>query len=244
MIFDMDGVLVATEKLKALSYARAASKMSPSTVEEEVIESYKEVVGTEREEMAKALFRKFDLEEAAKPRMAEFGVSAPWQAFLQMRLRIYEAIVSDPEVLRQSRIPYNISLLDEARRYGCSMALVTMSRKDAVQRVLEAIDLKDAFEVVVTREDVKKGKPDPEIYKLAIKNLGAHPAECLVIEDSAAGVNAALASGAWCIAVPTPFTRDILHAEHLIEYRWIVDDPNNLVQVVRRMFEERRQELT
>lgn len=62
MIFDLDGTLVQTEKLKALSYARAAVKLCPHELnEEEVVEAFKEVVGLSRREVASALVEKFGL---------------------------------------------------------------------------------------------------------------------------------------------------------------------------------------
>jgi len=117
MIFDLDGTLVQTERLKALSYARAAIELCPRDItEEEVLEAFKEVVGLSRREVAQALVERFDLESAARVRMAEFGVSIPWQAFVQVRLRIYEEMLADPEVLRNNQWPHNMALLEEARR--------------------------------------------------------------------------------------------------------------------------------
>ncbi len=95
MIFDLDGTLVQTERLKALSYARAAVELCPHTISEtEVVEAFKDVVGLSRREVAMALTERFDLEEKARARMDEFGVSAPWQAFVQVRLRFYEAMLA------------------------------------------------------------------------------------------------------------------------------------------------------
>ncbi|MGD2178607.1 MAG: hypothetical protein PVG71_12380, partial [Anaerolineae bacterium] len=91
VIFDLDGTLVQTERLKAISYARAAVELCPYTVDEqEVIEAYKDVVGQPRQEVASALVERFDLEREAGARMDDYGVSAPWQAFVQVRLGYYE----------------------------------------------------------------------------------------------------------------------------------------------------------
>ena len=244
MIFDLDGTLVQTERLKALSYARAAVELCPHTLSEaEVVEAFKDVVGLPRREVAQALVERFDLEEKSRARMAEFGVSAPWQAFVQVRLQIYEAMLADPEVLRSNQWPHNVALLNEARRTGCWTALATMSRCEQARRVLEVLDLAEAFDFVATRDDVEHGKPDPEIYQLVARELGVPPAECLVIEDSPSGVKAALVAGMWCIAVTTPFTRRRIHAEQLLDERWIVDDPAMLTSVVQQMVTERKQDL-
>ena len=244
MIFDLDGTLVQTERLKALSYARAAVELCLHTISEaEGVEAFKDVVGLSRREVAMALTERFDLEEKARARMDEFGVSAPWQAFVQVRLRFYEAMLADPEVLRSNQWPHNVTLLRMARQTGCQTALATMSRCKQAQRVLEALDLADAFDFVATRDDVEHGKPDPEIYQLVVRELDTSPPDCLVIEDSPSGVKAALAAGMWCIAVTTPFTRQAIHTERLLDERWIVDDPDTLTTVVQQMVTEQEQGL-
>ena len=78
MIFDLDGTLVQTERLKAISYAQAAVELCPDALTEaQVIEAFKEVVGLSRQEVAATLMERFGLEDAARARMAEFGVNTP-----------------------------------------------------------------------------------------------------------------------------------------------------------------------
>ena len=241
MIFDLDGTLVRTERLKALSYARAAAELCPHQItEEEVVEAFKEVVGRSRREVASFLIERFYLEESARARMVEFGVSAPWQAFVQVRLQHYEAMLADPYVLRDNQWLHNRALLEEAKRANCKVALATMSVCSQTQRVLEILELTAAFDFVASRDDVEHGKPDPEIYKLVAAELGVNPGSCLVLEDSPAGVEAAIAAGMWCIAVTTPFTHQTVHAAQTLEERWIVDDPVVLPDVVRQMIAERQ----
>lgn len=243
MIFDLDGTLVQTERLKALSYARAVVELCPYTVQENsVIEAFKDVVGLSRREVALALIKRFDLETRAVARMSEFGMDTPWQAFVQIRLRYYEELLADPDILKNNQWPHNVALLHTARRNGCKTGLATMSYCAQVQRVLAILDLSGEFDFVASRDDVKHGKPDPEIYRLVSTELGIPPQECLVIEDSPSGVKAALAAGMWCIAVTTPFTRDLLHTADLLEARWIVDDPATLMAVIGEMLAERNQD--
>jgi HAD superfamily hydrolase (TIGR01549 family) len=233
MIFDLDGTLVQTERLKALSYARAAVELCPRDItEEEVLETFKEVVGLSRREVAQALVGRFDLEEAARRRMAEFGVTTPWQAFVQVRLLIYEDMLADPDVLLNNQWPHNMALLEEARRTQCAVGLATMSYCAQVQRVLKILNLKDSFDFVASRDDVEHGKPDPEIYLLVASELGVSPEECLVIEDSPTGVKAGLAAGMDVVAVSTPFTRQRLRESGLLPPGHIVDDPGALPDVV------------
>ena len=79
-VFDLDGTLVETEELKALSYARAAVELRPDLSEGEVVEAFGDLVGLSRREVAVGLMRRFGLEDAAGARMAAFGVDTPWQA--------------------------------------------------------------------------------------------------------------------------------------------------------------------
>ena len=234
VIFDLDGTLVQTEKLKAMSYARAAVQLCTRCVNEgEVVEAFKEVVGRSRQEVSLFLMERFALEEAARSRMEEFGVKAAWQAFAQVRLQIYEEMVADPEVLLNHQWPHNIALLQQARNSQLPVGLATMSHCEQARRVLEILSLCDAFDFVATRDDVEQPKPDPEIYLLVSRELEVRPETCLVIEDSPAGVQAAQAAGMAVIAVTTPFTRMAFRERDLLDRRWVVDEPDRLPTVLR-----------
>jgi beta-phosphoglucomutase len=216
MIFDLDGTLVQTERLKALSYALAVLDLrSDEITEAMVIDAFADVVGLPRRDVATSLVERFGLEDPAKPRMAEFGVSTPWQALVQLRLRYHSKMMSDPTVVRRYQWPHNVALLQQARDTGCKTGLATMSTCAETRAIMEALDLIDAFDFVATREDVDCGKPDPEIYDLVARELDVLPAECLVIEDSPSGVKAALAAEMWCIVVTTPMTRKTIHTQQL-----------------------------
>lgn len=239
VIFDLDGTLVQTEKLKALSYARAAVQLDPEEVrEEEVVEAFKDVVGESRREVATALMERFGLERAARQRMDEFGVKTAWQAYVQVRLRYYHDLLGDADKLRENQWPHNRALLEEARRAGCKTAVATMSRCRQANHVLDALDLSDDFDFVATRDDVENGKPDAEIYLLTAGELGVSPEECLVVEDSPAGVQAALAAGMHVVAVSTPFTRHRLHQTGLLPRERIVDEPDTLPATIAQIIEQ------
>lgn len=242
IIFDLDGTLVKTERLKALSYAKAAVELCPRDItEDEVLEAFKEVVGRSRREVATALVERFDLEQASSARMDEYGVGTPWQAFVQVRLDYYEDMISDEELIRENQWPHTRQLLEKARGWGCTTALATMSGCDRTNTILEVLELADAFVFIATRDDVENGKPDPEIYNLISQELEVPPEQCMVIEDSPSGVKAALAAGMACIAVTTPFTQQHIHEQGLLDPRWVVDDPGTLPRVVEQMFNERKQ---
>jgi len=147
-------------------------------------------------------------------------------------LKHYEDMLSDPSVIRNNQWPHNVELLKEARRQKCKTALVTMSVCQQATRVLKIIDLLGEFDFVATRDDVDRGKPDPEIYHLALNELQVSPKESLAIEDSPSGVQAALAAGVNVIAVATPFTHKALHLMKNLPKNMIVDKPGQLKHVL------------
>jgi mannitol-1-/sugar-/sorbitol-6-phosphatase len=70
--------------------------------------------------------------------------------------------------------------------------------------------------VLVTSDDVRAGKPDPEPYQVAARRLGVRPGACTVFEDAPAGVDAALAAGAWVVALTTSVSAASLARAHAI----------------------------
>jgi HAD superfamily hydrolase (TIGR01509 family) len=238
-IFDLDGTLVDTEPLKNLAHARAALELSPDGLRaEDVIAVATESIGVPAPETAMRLVRRFGLEEPARARMSELGVTAPWQVYLRLQTAAYNQLLDEPGVLHRARLPHAVSLLDEVRRRGCKTGLATMSYRHEAQRVLDVLGWAHVFDSVVTADDVRRGKPHPEIYLRVAQALAVRPDECLVIEDSPSGVAGALAAGMACIAVPSDLTRAAVHRTPLDE-RWIVDDAGRLGEVVGRRVESR-----
>lgn len=90
----------------------------------------------------------------------------------------------------------------ESRRIPKGIA--TSSRRTHVDYVLSRFDLAPRFSFVITAEDVKHGKPNPEVYLAAAARHGVAPQNMLVLEDSQAGCRAAIAAGAIAVAVPGP----------------------------------------
>src|ERR671912_848172 len=194
-VFDLDGTLVETEEVKALSYARAATELRPDLNEGEVVAAFGDLVGLSRQEVAVGLMRRFELEDAARARMAEFGVGTPWQAYVQIRLGLYEEMLGDPKLIQEHRYPHNIALLRSVRQEGFPTALATQSHREQAMRVLGILGLQDEFDVVVTRDDVERGKPEPEMHLLAARELDFEAGGCLAIEDSPAGGEGGVAGG-------------------------------------------------
>jgi beta-phosphoglucomutase-like phosphatase (HAD superfamily) len=239
VLFDLDGTLVETEELKAVSHARTVAELKPDVSEGEVISAYADdLVGHSRQEVAETLVQRFGLGEAARERMDEFGVDEPRQVLVSIRRGIYDEILGDADLLLEQRYPHNIQLLHELRGEGYPTACATMAHRPQVERVLSVLGLEDDLDAVATMDDVEHGKPDPEIDLLVAKKLGVQPEEFLVIEDSPAGVGAGVAAGMVVVAVPTRITSKGVRASNLLEPRWVVEDPETLSDIVRRRTEE------
>ncbi len=238
-IFDLDGTLVQTEKLKASSYAIAVQRLRGlSHPDRRAIEAYREIVGASRDIASRHIMQKLGLENDLRPLMTQYGVLEPWAVLTAMRMAIYSEMVADPKVLRDNQWPYTVALLDVVKEAACLTALVTMSRRNEVIHVLHALGIEQWLDLVLTAEDIERGKPDPEGYLLAAEKLKVLPEECLVLEDSVNGVRAGLAAGMSVIAIATPFTSAGLHSEHIIEHAWIVHEPEKLAETVRRRLQE------
>ncbi len=239
VIFDLDGTLVQTESFKFDSFAHAVHELGAQEWGEiELMEAYKQLVGLPRKQVALGLLQRFGLIERAQVRAAEFGVTAGWEVVIKIRHRRYAQLLADADALRAQACPQAIALVAEVRRLGCKTGLATMSTRQELNQVLHALDLAAAFDCCACQDDIENGKPDPEIYLHVASELDTPPQECLVIEDSASGIQAALAAGMRCIAVPTAFTHQTVHATGLLDERWIVDDPQALSGVVRQLIRE------
>lgn len=237
VIFDLDGTLVQTEKLKAESYAQAALLLCPHFLSKAaVVEAYKDLVGLPRREMATRLVKQFNLTYKARKVMQDYGLGTPWQAFVLLRLQIYNKMLADPEVIKGIPWQHNLELLKLARANSCKTALATMSHCEQAMHILSVLNLKDEFDFIATVDDVENGKPDPEIYQLVMLELEQIPSHCLVIEDSPAGVEAALAAKTEVLAVSTAFTKKRLHQMKNLDHKRIVDNPDKLLEIVADIF--------
>jgi beta-phosphoglucomutase len=131
--------------------------------------------------------------------------------------------LSDAEIARHSRrktdlyhrladgrfeaVPGAVPFVRSLVRAGVPRALATSASVWSVQAVLESLELATAFPVIVTDEDVRRGKPDPEVYLTAAARLGVAPGACLVFEDSLVGIEAARRAGMRPYGLATTHTK-------------------------------------
>lgn len=112
--------------------------------------------------------------------------------------------------------PGAVELVDRLRGHT-RLALASNSPRRLVDTALASARLSDAFDAVVTSDDVDHPKPAPDLYLLACQRLGVEPADALALEDSPSGITAAKAAGLTCIAVPQFAETDVSAADRVID---------------------------
>jgi len=104
-------------------------------------------------------------------------------------------------------------LLEELRKARVGFALASSGSREKIAFNLRAVGMQEAFPVVVSGEDVRSGKPAPDLFLEAASRLGARPERCVVIEDSINGLRAAWAAGMAAVGVTNTFPAETLRAE-------------------------------
>ncbi|MGE0589009.1 MAG: HAD-IA family hydrolase, partial [Cyclobacteriaceae bacterium] len=103
------------------------------------------------------------------------------------------------EMKKEEIFPGVISLLQSLREKKTKIALASSSKN--AKTVIDKLEIRDWFEVIVDGTMITHSKPDPEIFLLAAERLGLEPKDCIVVEDAEAGVEAAKSAGMKCIGI-------------------------------------------
>jgi HAD superfamily hydrolase (TIGR01509 family) len=140
----------------------------------------------------------------------EYGIPGERGRLLGEKRRAYKDLVKNG----LHSYPGVVEEIDRLRKDfpGLKLGVATSSGKGETLRMLKICGLEGRFGVVVTADDVRNLKPAPESYLLACSRLGVTPKEAGAVEDSPAGIEAALAAGMYVIAVPTTREPDALSA--------------------------------
>lgn len=131
-------------------------------------------------------------------------------------------------------MPGLIELLDLIDQRHLKKAVASSSQRRYVDAVLRSIGLHDRFSVVIGGNEVSGGKPAPDVFLAAARALQVDPQNCLVLEDSPAGVQAAKSANMTCIAVPNDQTRslDLSPADHILpSLKNVADSLERFVQL-------------
>lgn len=182
VLFDMDGVILDTEKLYTRFWREAAQSLGfPMT-----------------HEMALGM-RSLSREIGERQLKAYLGEEVDYQQVRNRRIEMMTAYINENGVELKPGIQ---ELIDFLKDNGMKTSIATSSPLDRTKEYLSQVGLVDAFDELVSGQMVEHGKPAPDIYLYAASKLGLKPEECLVLEDSPTGLLAAYRAG--CIPVMVP----------------------------------------
>ncbi|MGD1994487.1 MAG: HAD-IA family hydrolase [Anaerolineae bacterium] len=181
VIFDFDGLMADSEPLSVWAWGQVLARHS-CQLDDDVLQ---DVLGLRIIDSAAVFCQHYQL-----PLTPEEIAAARDEVFL--------AAVPD----RLKALPGLYPLLDALAERGLPLAVATSGHRRYIDRALETLGLSGRFPVIATGDEVTDGKPAPDIFLLAAERLGIDPTACLVLEDSAMGVEAARAAGMACAAVP------------------------------------------
>jgi HAD superfamily hydrolase (TIGR01509 family) len=92
--------------------------------------------------------------------------------------------------------------------YGMlKLAVCTGAQREFMEIVVDRLKIREKFEVLQGSDEIKKGKPDPEIYLMTCSKLGVEPRDCIVLEDSSNGAQAGKRAGCYTVGVPSDYSR-------------------------------------
>ncbi len=195
IIWDMDGVIVDTE----IHHFNAWRKLLRPQGIELSEAAFKRTFGMRNEEIIKS-FLGPDTPEQVIHQLAQ-------QKEVYFRQFVRDNIVANPGA---------IGLIRDLSNAGFLQAVASSAPRENIELILSSLRIAQHFAVVISAEDVRLGKPDPEIFLLAAHRLGVEPSQCAVIEDSIAGIQAALAAHMRCIALASTYTPDRLTAADVV----------------------------
>jgi len=186
IIFDMDGLMIDSEKI----YWSVGRQLARSFGKEVKDETLGRMMGRKPLDSVSLFAQELGLTESPEKlhAMREEAVKRELEKGV-------DPMPGLREVLAKFRPRYKLGIATSAPRY-------------LVDMVLNGLELTNAFDVIQTSDDVKYGKPDPEIYVKAMARLGVEPHDCVVLEDSSNGALAGKRAGAYVIAVPSQYTRE------------------------------------
>lgn len=134
---------------------------------------------------------------------------------------------------RVGLFPSAKTTLETLHKMKLHLAVATSSVSASARPFLERTGIRGFFDVIVTGDEVKRGKPDPEIYLVTAQKLGVAPEACLVIEDALAGIAAAKFANMRVAAVPD--TRFVNEREYEEEADYVLGSLSDIPALIRRV---------
>ena len=181
-IFDMDGLILDTERIAFRSYKEALKEYGYDFTEA----FFLTLVGT-NVKLTKELF------------LNRYGSWFPFDLLHENHNKITDKYIKENGVTLKEGVK---ELIDYLKENEYKIALATSSDREKAEYLLELVEIKDKFDYIICGNDIVNSKPNPEIFLKAAENLKVEPKECVVIEDSKFGVKAAVNAGMKVINVP------------------------------------------
>lgn len=203
LLFDLDGVIVSTEKNHFEAWQQTANKLGISFTEHD-------------NEALKGVNRVDSLRKILS--LGDIAISEQeFEALLTYKNEVYLASISN--LSTSDILPGVMDLLKCAKAKGIKVGLGSSSKNAPM--ILERLGIKSWFDVLIDGNGVTKPKPDPEVFLNGAKSLGLLPSECLVFEDALSGVKAAKDGGFIAIGVGNPMLKGIadVYMNELTEFR-------------------------
>ncbi|MFD2176838.1 HAD family hydrolase [Veronia pacifica] len=183
-LFDLDGTLVNSEPLKGKAIAMACRDLGGDVN----FNHYKTVMGQDWPTVTGHFFR--------------LGNISPTMEMFNMHFRThYEALLAE----KLSLNPGVEAFLSHIKANNSRCAVVSSAAAWMVDRILTQLQMTQCFDLVISADDVKKHKPHPEAYLIALSKYGVTASDALIFEDSQAGLEAGKAAGCDVVAIQHGF---------------------------------------
>lgn len=189
VLFDMDGLMVDTESLSTEAFINSAKAQGYNMTKEETLK----VLG-----FTKASIYQFWIDYFQ-------GTKVDGKKLVDDH---YEYIENVLYTVGPEKMPYVEELLKYLKENYYKIAVASSSDTADIKNNLEKTKLEKYIDEIASGAEVENGKPAPDVFLLAAKRLGVDAKDCLILEDSKAGVKAGKASGAKVFMVPDMFTVD------------------------------------
>lgn len=178
VIFDLDGVIVFTDKFHYQAWKKMADEMGVY-FDEEINNRLR---GVSRMDSLEIILERYEGEPLSDQKKEELAAQKN-ETYRKLLETMTPADVTDE--VRET--------LAEIRRRGYGISLGSSSKN--ARFILERVQLSDAFDEISDGNNITKSKPDPEVFLKGAEFLGEKPGDCLVVEDAEAGIDAAIAGG-------------------------------------------------
>lgn len=185
VLFDLDGVIVRTDRLHFAAWKRLCDSK-----------------GWRFDEDLNHRLRGVSRMESLETILSHNGVELPDSekaSLAEAKNRNYRDLIGS--LSKADLVPGAVELVRNLRTLNVKTAVCSASRN--APDVVGVLDIGALFDAVLSGLDVKRAKPDPEIFLAAASRLGVLPGRCVVVEDAASGVQAALAAGMRCVGLGT-----------------------------------------